>query len=165
MPSVGCSMFGAWMSDVPGPPLRSQRFKVHPTAKQRPAAVDYLSRFLCAGFALALLVTGCVGPRPLKGGKAVTTRKPTGIVEQTLVQGENPAQTTKQDQETIKVRTYTVPAGSRIEQSQPPPAAPLQLSTINSQPINFPLLPQPSALNYRLSTINCLHRERSHARR
>jgi hypothetical protein len=83
----------------------------------RPAAVDYLSRYLCAWLALALLVTGCVGPRPLKGGRAVTTRKPRGMVEQTLVQGEEPSQATKQDQETVKVRTYTVPAGSRVEQS------------------------------------------------
>jgi hypothetical protein len=70
------------------------------------------------GFALALAVTGCAGPRPLKGGKAITTRKPTGVIEQTLVQGENASQPTKQDQATIKVRTYTVPAGSRMEQSQ-----------------------------------------------
>jgi hypothetical protein len=83
----------------------------------RPAAVGYLGRFLSAGLALALMATGCVGPRPLKGGKAVTTHKPAGIIEQTLVQGENPSQATKQDQETVKVRTYTVPAGSRVEQS------------------------------------------------
>jgi hypothetical protein len=76
-----------------------------------------LARFLCAGFALALLATGCVGPRPLKGGRAVMTRKPAGVIEQTLVQGENPSQATKQDQESIKVRTYTLPAGSRVEQS------------------------------------------------
>ena len=83
----------------------------------RPAAVGYLARFLCAGFALGLLVTGCAGPRPLKGGRAVTTHKPAGVIEQTLVQGENPSQATKQDQETVKVRSYTVPAGSRVEQS------------------------------------------------
>jgi hypothetical protein len=88
------------------------------SAARRPAAVVYLSRFLCAGFALALLATGCAGPRPLKGGKAVTTRKPAGVIEQTLVQGENPSQATKQDQESVKVRTYTLPVGSRIEQSQ-----------------------------------------------
>ncbi len=81
--------------------------------------MGYLSRFLCAGFALALLATGCAGPRPLKGGKAVTTRKPAGVIEQTLVQGENPAQATKQDQESVKVRTYTVPAGSRVEAIRP----------------------------------------------
>ena len=64
------------------------------------------------------MVTGCAGPRPLKGGRAVTTRKPAGVIEQTLVQGENPSQATKQEQETVKVRTYTLPAGSRMEQSQ-----------------------------------------------
>jgi hypothetical protein len=139
--------------------VRGSRFKVHPSPAQRPAAVDYLSRFLCVGFALALFATGCAGPRPLKGGKAVTTRKPAGAIEQTLMQGENPAQPTKQSQETLKVRTYTVPAGSRVEQSQTPAAAPAQLSTIhppqlcyggrvNSQPINL----QPSTLNSQPST-------------
>lgn len=78
--------------------------------------MGYLSRFLCLGFALVLLATGCA-TRPLKGGRAVTTHKPAGIVEQTLVQSENPAQATRQDQESVKVRTYTVPAGSRVEQS------------------------------------------------
>jgi hypothetical protein len=81
--------------------------------------VDYLASFLCVGLALALLATGCVGPRPLKGGRAITAQKPGGMVEQTLVQGENPSQATRQDQETVKVRTYTVPAGSRVEQSSP----------------------------------------------
>jgi hypothetical protein len=80
--------------------------------------VGFLSRFLCAGLALNLLVNGCAGPRPLKGGKAVITRRPTGIVEQTVVQGENASQPSKQDQETIKVRMYTLPAASRIEQCQ-----------------------------------------------
>jgi hypothetical protein len=88
------------------------------SAGRVPAAVDYLARFLCAGFAVALLVTGCAVPRPLKGGRALTTRAPAGGIEQTLVQGENPAQASKQDQETVRVRTYTVPAGSRMEQSQ-----------------------------------------------
>ena len=88
-----------------------------------PAAVEYLSRFLCVGYALALLATGCAGPRPLKGGKAVITRTPAGIVEQSLTQSENPAQATKQDQETVKVRSYTVPAGSRVETGPAPGAA------------------------------------------
>jgi len=132
--------------------------------RRPPAAVTYLSRFLCAGFALALLVTGCAGPRPLKGGRAITTHKPTGVIEQTLVQGENASQPTKQDQATIKVRTYTVPAGSRIEQSpagavsggeqstlNSHPSTPRnpQPSTLNSQPIN---LPEPSTLNSQPST-------------
>ena len=77
-----------------------------------------MARFLCAGLALGLLASGCAGPRPLKGGKVVITRTPGGVVEQTLVQGENASQPTRQDQESVKVRSYTVPAGSRIEQSQ-----------------------------------------------
>ena len=63
-------------------------------------------------------VCGCAGPRPLKGGKAVTTHKPAGVIEQTLVQGENASQATKQYQESVKVRTYTVPAGSRMEEAR-----------------------------------------------
>jgi len=45
-----------------------------------------------------LLVTGCAGPRPLKGGKATTTRNQAGLIQQTVAQGENAQQPTKQDQ-------------------------------------------------------------------
>ena len=96
--------------------------------------MGYLSRFLCAGFALALLATGCAGPRPLKGGRAATTHKQAGVIEQTLEHGENPSPASKQAQESAKVRIYTAPAGSRVEQSQLPVAAPAQLSTINHRP-------------------------------
>ena len=139
------------------------------SAVRAPAAVDYLARFLCAGFALVLLATGCAGPRPLKGGRAVTTLKPEGIVEQTLQQGENPSQATKQSQETVKVRTYTVPTGSRVEQSQPPAAAPAQLSTIHSQPINShpssPQLstPQPSTAFLLSAPMPVVEREETRA--
>jgi hypothetical protein len=136
---------------------------------RRLAAVSYLSRFLCVGFALALLATGCAGPRPLKGGKAVTTHKPAGVVEQTLVQGENPAQASKQTQESVKVRTYTVPAGSRIEQSQTPGAVASQpasghpeLSTLNSQPST--LNPQPSSSFLLSAPMPVVEREETHAR-
>jgi hypothetical protein len=125
----------------PGSRVRSQ-------ADGRPAAVGYLARFLCAGLALTLLATGCAGPRPLRGGKAVTTRKPEGVIEQTIVQGENPSQASRQTQESVKVRTYTMPAGSRIEQPQTPAAAPAQPSTISPQPVNL----QRSTLNPQLST-------------
>ena len=101
---------------------RSLESKVQSLKSPGSAAGDYLSRFLCAVFALALLATGCAGTRPLRGGKAVTTRKPAGTVEQTLVQGENPSQASKQTQESVKVRTYTLPVGSRVEQSQTPDA-------------------------------------------
>jgi hypothetical protein len=124
--------------------------------------VDYLNSLLCAWLALALLLTGCVAPRPLKGGRAVTTRKAAGVIEQTIVQSENPSHASKQTQETVKVRTYTVPTGSRVEQSlnaecgvrsaegrkaQALNASPQQ-STINSQPINSP----PSTFNSPPST-------------
>jgi len=101
--------------------VRGSTFEVEPSRLRvslGPAAVGFLSRFLCAGFALALLATGCVGPRPLKGGKAATTRNQAGVIQQTIAQGENASQPAKQDQETIKVRSYTLPAATRIEQCQ-----------------------------------------------
>jgi len=123
---------------------RKPKTAVRPPYEWRPAAVERLASFLAVWLTLTLLVTGCTGPRPLKGGKAVTTHKPAGGIEQNLVQGENPSQATKQDQESIKVRTYTLPAGSRIEQSQtsgavaaqtaPPTSATRQPATINYQP-------------------------------
>jgi hypothetical protein len=127
--------------------VQGSEFGAQPPSGRRPAAVGYLSRFLCAGLAVALLATGCAGPRPLKGGRAVITRKPAGIVEQTLVQSENPAQATKQDQESVKVRSYTVPAGSRMEQSQPP-------DTAAARPVSVRHDPQPSTLNPQPSTID-----------
>jgi hypothetical protein len=103
------------------------------------------------GFAFALAVTGCTGPRPLKGGKAVVTRSPGGSVQQTLIQSENPAQATKQENESIKVRTYTVPAGSRIDQSQPPVAVAPPPSTLNSQPLAAPKPGEGGSTSFLLS--------------
>jgi len=57
---------------------------------------------------LALLATGCAGSRPLTGGQAVPTLEPAGIVEQTLVRLENPAQATKQELESVNVRGGTL---------------------------------------------------------
>jgi hypothetical protein len=78
------------------------------------------SHAVCAALAAvaAIAVCGCASPRPLKGGKAVTTCKPAGVIEQTLVQGENPSQASKQSQESVKVRSYTLPAGSRLEEAR-----------------------------------------------
>jgi hypothetical protein len=126
-----------------------------------PAAVGYLSRFLCVGFALALLATGCAGTRPLRGGKAVTTHKPAVVIEQTLVQGENPSQATKQTQESVKVRTYTLPVGSRIEQSQTPVASAPQPSTLSPQP--SALSSQPSAAFVLSAPMPVVEREETHA--
>jgi len=61
---------------------------------------------------LVLALAGCM-TQPLKGGKATTMRKPAGI-EQTVVQSDNPAAVSRQDQETIRTRTYTVPRGSQL---------------------------------------------------
>ena len=140
-------------SGVGGPECQPQR---------RPAAVGYLARFLCAGCALALLASGCAGPRPLKGGKAAITRKPAGVVEQTVVQGENAAQPSNQNQETVKVRSFTVPAGSRVEaspaQSTPPaqpapaPSASQPPSTLNSQPSTAYILSAPMPVIEREET-------------
>jgi len=105
-----------WEVASPKSEVRDQRSagEVQASSSEPPGAVDHLARFLCAGFAVALLASGCTGPRPLKGGRALTTHKPAGVIEQTLVQGENASQATKQAQETIKVRTYTLPAGSTL---------------------------------------------------
>jgi hypothetical protein len=60
----------------------------------------------------AVLFSGCA-MAPLKGGHA-TTSQAAGHIEQNVVQGENPAQVSRQDQETVRTKTYTVPAGSRM---------------------------------------------------
>jgi hypothetical protein len=64
--------------------------------------------------ATAGFLSGCA-MAPLKGGRAMTLNKPAQGIEQTVQQGDNPAQVSRQDQETVKTRSYTVPAGSRLE--------------------------------------------------
>jgi hypothetical protein len=142
----------------PGPGVQGPKSKVQRLPDQLPAAVERLASFLSVWLALALLMSGCAGPRPLKGGRAVTTRKPGGVIEQTLAQGENPSQATKQTQETVKVRTYTLPAGSRMAQSQMPPPQP---STLNSQPST--LSPQPSTAFVLSAPMPVVEREESRA--
>jgi hypothetical protein len=131
---------------------------LHPLVP-RPAALGFLSRFLCTGVALAVLVTGCVGPRPLRGGKAATSRNQAGHIQQTLAQGENASQPTKQDQETVKVRTYTLPAGSQMEasavapsQTAFPPSASPKPSTHNTQPSTTNILSAPRPVVEREET-------------
>jgi hypothetical protein len=60
-------------------------------------------------------LAGCAGPHALRGGKAVTERSGPAGLEQTLVQGDNPAQQSRQTQATVRVRSYTLPAGARME--------------------------------------------------
>ena len=74
------------------------------------------TKFLLIDFAVVAavgLLSGCT-MAPLKGGRATTA----GVIGQTVVQGDNPAQASRQDQETVKTRTYTVPAGSQIVESR-----------------------------------------------
>jgi len=68
--------------------------------------------------AASAVLCGCTATKPLKGGKATTLSKPTQGIEQTVVQSDNPAAVSRQDQEVVKVKTYTVPTGSRIEEAR-----------------------------------------------
>ena len=131
---------------------------------RRPTEEGYVSRFLCVGCAVALLAAGCAGPRPLKGGRAVTIRKAAGMVEQTLVQSENPAQATKQDEESVKVRTYTLPAGSRVEQSQAPGAVAPQTASVSHDSQPSTLNAQPCAAFILSAPMPVVEREETHAR-
>ena len=63
-------------------------------------------------FAAVGMLSGCA-MAPLKGGHA-TTSQSAGNIEQNVVQSDNPAQVSRQDQETVKTKSYTVPAGSRM---------------------------------------------------
>ena len=65
-----------------------------------------------------LTIAACAGPHPLRGGKATMTHRLDGGLAQELVQGENPAQESRQQQESIRVRSYTVPAGARMEETK-----------------------------------------------
>ena len=68
-------------------------FKVHVPALPRSG---YLSRFSVRGFALALLATGCAGPARSRAARPSPRTSRLALIEQTLVQGENPAQASKQ---------------------------------------------------------------------
>jgi hypothetical protein len=70
-----------------------------------------------AALAAVGMLSGCA-MAPLKGGHATTLNKPSGGIEQSVVQGDNPAQVSRQDQETVKTRSYTVPAGSRLVEAR-----------------------------------------------
>ena len=66
---------------------------------------------------VVLMVSGCT-IAPLKGGKASTVSKSTQGIEQSVVQGDNPAQASRQDQETVRTKSYTVPTGSRMVETR-----------------------------------------------
>jgi hypothetical protein len=94
----------------------------------------------------------------------VTTRKPAGVFEQTLLQGENPSQATKQDQESVKVRTYTLPTGSRIEQSQTAGAVAAQTASVPHDSQRSTIDSQPSTSFVLSAPMPVVEREETHAR-
>ena len=63
-------------------------------------------------FSALTLMSGCA-MAPLKGGHA-TTSQAAGRIDQNVVQSDNPAQVSRQNQETVRTKSYTVPAGSRL---------------------------------------------------
>ncbi len=63
------------------------------------------------------MLSGCA-MAPLKGGHASTVSKSTQGIEQSVVQGDNPAQASRQDQETVRTKSYTVPAGSKMVETR-----------------------------------------------
>ena len=73
-----------------------------------PAAALLLAVVLFSGCAIA----------PLKGGHASTVSKSTQGIEQSVVQGDNPAQASRQNQETVRIKSYTVPTGSRLVETR-----------------------------------------------
>ena len=88
------------------------------SAGRIPIEIMKNTKFMLIDFAVIAavgLLSGCA-MAPLKGGHATTS----GAIGQTVVQGDNPAQVSRQDQETVKTRSYTVPAGSRLVSSQQP---------------------------------------------
>ena len=64
-----------------------------------------------------VLFSGCA-LGPLKGGHASTVSKSTQGIEQSVVQGDNPAQASRQNQETVRTKSYTVPTGSRLVETR-----------------------------------------------
>lgn len=87
----------------------------------------------------ALTLVGCASTAPLKGGKATTLSKPTQGIEQTVVQSDNPAQVSRQDQETVRTRSYTVPTGSRMEESRVTANAGAAVTNVQAVVVNAPM--------------------------
>ena len=66
---------------------------------------------------LSLLALAGCSVTPLRGGKA-TTSQSAGRIEQAVAQSDNPAAVSKQDQETVRTKSYTVPAGSQLVETR-----------------------------------------------
>lgn len=88
--------------------LNHKRESVSRTGKIAVAAVALL---------VAVVKFSACAIAPLKGGKATTSKSAQGI-EQSVIQGDNPAAASRQDQETVPTKSYTVPAGSRLVETR-----------------------------------------------
>ena len=97
---VGCTQAQAehLVAKLNAPPENTMRLKM-----VAPVTAVLLAMFIFSGCAIA----------PLKGGHASTSQA-AGHIDQSVVQGDNPAQASRQDQETVRTKSYTVPAGSRL---------------------------------------------------
>ena len=91
----------------------------HPTRPRgeltRPASLTVSALILLTSVMVGL--TSCAGGSGLRGGKALITRGVGGTIQQSFRQSDNPAQSSRQEQETVRVRTYTLPLGARIEET------------------------------------------------
>jgi hypothetical protein len=82
-------------------------------AALRPGRVAAVAALLVA----VVMFSGCA-IAPLKGGKASTVSKSSQGIEQSVVQGDNPAAASRQEQGTVRTKSYTVPAGSRMVETR-----------------------------------------------
>jgi hypothetical protein len=82
-------------------------------AARRPGRVAAVAALLVA----VVMFSGCA-IAPLKGGKASTVSKSSQGIEQSVVQGDNPAAASRQEQGTVRTKSYTVPAGSKLVETR-----------------------------------------------
>ena len=95
----------------------------HPSPRLPLITYAFLSFCLCS----------CTGLRPLRGGHSATGPAPSGGLAQTLTQGDNPSQPSRQTQDTLRLRTYERRADFSPQHLPPAPGA-FSPSTINYQP-------------------------------
>src|ERR1041385_3796049 len=95
------------------------------TNHNQPKAQDatYRPGYILASLLIPALCTACLGTKPLQGGKALTTTSQLAGLTQTLSQGQNAAQPSKQDQHTIHTRSYG-PTSFRATAPTPPQTNP-----------------------------------------
>ena len=97
----------------------------------------------------AIAFAACTG-RPLKGGRATTTAP----VQQTLRQSDNPSASSRQTQETIRTRTYSLPALSGVRLgTENFPSREVRPALENSKFENETPARAPAAVSYPVSLV------------